>query len=324
MQLSLVASAALLLSAASSVLADDDQNQCTVNRKYPCEPWINEVHQTGCWTYANDVSSLINCVGSTSNDQWCQHFGKNRLGKYDNLANKPEDCIVPTEVLYAGAMDVNCKRSHVAGTIKRCTRLHPDKSFPSCICSWVHDHALQTISRCFKGMGHAVCGIYDKRAVATLSRRDSTESTRLSEDLEDSGERFYIDTYGRPIFIDDDDNVLPDSQDVSDIFPLTYFDHKYVAGAGPAIQRCYVYPFTDNLWCTEWLVSQEEWDQYADADGPRSGFKEGPSTGAPTSIASTETAAPDTATVPTLAASTNYDTLTGTEVTATMAPADVD
>lgn len=108
---------------------------------------------------------------------------------------------------------------------------------------------------------------------------------------QDDGDNFYIDDVGVPLFIKDDGNVDWEAFE-EDPEPLIHYDELYDVDGGKAVRRCYMFPYTNIVWCTQWRIGKHDHKTYEHATGKPWGAYIETSYGVTSSIPATQTEAP--------------------------------
>ncbi|KAM3512559.1 hypothetical protein MY11210_003822 [Beauveria gryllotalpidicola] len=323
MQLGLVQSAVLLLFGSLILLVEARSSDCHV-RRFPlpgCTRYDNRNKpNVRCWTQANNMESLIDCVSSRVSNTWCPYFTHNEGGRLiSELDQLPGSCLSARMVLQQGFRDNSCPM-RVVGSMNACRYDAP--SYRGCLCDLMKEWRLERLRWCFGG---PVLPVNCPRRLAKRSspvvRREVDLRSPLLKDYdeyEDQDVYFYIDDYGRPFFTNAAGIDLP-GQDVGSIYPLPSYDqlYQYPLDDRQAVRRCYFFPYTAHVWCTQWLLGADDDHEklYPDATGLPQGASVKSSTGVTTSFARTLTKAPGN-TTPSPASVTVSHTLTGTPVDA--------
>ncbi|KAM3565917.1 hypothetical protein ARSEF4850_001150 [Beauveria asiatica] len=323
MQLGLVQSAVLLLFASLILMVEGLKAKpaCHVQR-FPfsqCGRLDNrQKPQLSCWTQANNMESLIDCVTDRVTAPWCPYFTRNEGGRIvKELDQIPGDCLSARGVLQLGFRDNSCPM-RLVGSGKAC----PDGivSYRGCICNVLEEWRLERLRFCFGGPVQPVkCPRRLGKRSSPVVRREVDPRSPLLKDYDEYEDRdvyFYIDDYGRPFFADADGTYLPD-ENVGTIYPLPSYDQLYTLYGRKAVRRCYFFPYTARVWCAQWLLGKDvnHDELYPDATGLPQGASVRSSMGVTTSFARTLTRAQGN-TTPSHAPPTVSHTLTGTPVEA--------
>ncbi|KAJ6779791.1 hypothetical protein PWT90_09164 [Aphanocladium album] len=301
---------AFLLLAGFLLPGANAQQQCLPLQRNPqCMRSSDLDRDALCWRPVNTLAALMACVLKPPNQEelyWCAYFNKNEV---QETPNKPDvvghDCWTPRALIETGAKDRKCKRAFFKSVMDACP-LNNDR-FLHCICAHHYrDDHLHKLSHCF---GDKVLRNAPPTCPQQFLKRSPPPPPQVqglpSELLEDDGETFFIDTAGRAIFvnenndpIDEDGNVL---RNYNSFFTLGFFDERVkMVGGRTGIHRCFIYPFSNRLWCTQWIVTQDQVHLWQDVSGPPTDATYQNRPTPQTSIATTRTVAPSSAPEPTV------------------------
>jgi hypothetical protein len=227
-----------------------DFRSCPLQKTWPLE--------RECVRRQNTLKALMDCVRISNRGadfHVCSEpndglpSGREDYDEWENQGNAgTQNCMAPRQVVLEGSRDAYCQQCSVGGVLEACPMNDP--SFHSCLCAHrVKTNHLLCLSKCFaQGAAAELSCRPRKRDAPHLE--PPPEKIKMSKRTIASGVfNFQIDNFGRPVYANGAVG-----------FPLPYWQRVIANGRG--MQRCYVAPQSNQLWCIKWRLPEPVEPEY--------------------------------------------------------------